>query len=138
MTLHIRTARYSDMPAIVRMIGEFHLDYEFLEPKQFVVVEDGTLMVGFGRLKPYRDATELCCVGVLHERRRQGIGRLIIDELLRRGPDPIYIATDRPEYFRPLGFTECDAVPDSIVRKLERFRIFAHHTIVAMVYRKQP
>lgn len=124
------------MPAIVRMIGEFRLDYENLAPDQFVVVEDEEVMVGFGRLKPYPDATELGCVGVLHERRRQGIGKLIVDELIRRGPAEIWITTDLPEYFRPLGFREAESVPDSIMRKLARLRDFARGKIVAMRYIK--
>src|SRR5574342_1073749 len=106
MSLHMRNATNLDMPSIVRMIGEFQLDYENLQPEQFIVVEDGDVMVGFGRLQPCLDATELGCVGVLHERRKQGIGRLIIDELICRGPEEIWITTDKPDYFRTLGFVE--------------------------------
>ncbi len=136
MALTIRTATNQDMPAIVRMIGEFQLDYENLQPQQFIVVEDEGMMVGFGRLKPYPDATELGCVGVLHERRKQGIGKLIVDELIRRGPRTIWITTDLPEYFRPLGFREAEHVPESITKKLDRFRDFARRGIVAMRYDK--
>ena len=139
MALTIRVATNQDMPSIVRMIGEFHLDYEHLEPRQFIVVEEDGVVVGFGRLKPYADATELGCVGVLHERRRQGVGKMIVDELIARGPREIWITTDLPEYFRPMGFAESDRVPDSILRKLERFRDFARGgKIVAMRYVKKP
>ena len=134
-----RVATNRDMPFIVRMIGEFHLDYENLQPQQFIIVEDAGVMVGFGRLKPYQDATELGCVGVLHERRRQGIGKMIVDELIARGPREVWITTDLPEYFRPMGFTESGQVPESIARKLERFRDFARAggQIVAMRYVKK-
>jgi N-acetylglutamate synthase-like GNAT family acetyltransferase len=137
MTLTTRLATNRDMPSIVRMIGEFHLDYENLQPQQFIVVSDGDVTVGFGRLKPYPDATELGCVGVLHERRRQGIGKMIVDELIRRGPREIWITTDLPEYFRPMGFVESSQVPESIAKKLERFRDFARGgNIVAMRHLK--
>lgn len=136
MALNLRTATNKDMPAIVRMIGEFHLDYENLQPLQFVIAEDRDVMVGFGRLKPYSDATELGCVGVLHERRKQGIGKLIVDELISRGPREIWITTDLPEYFRSMGFTESRDLPASISQKLERFRDFARGRIVAMRYLK--
>ena len=132
MSLAVRNATNRDMPAIVQMIGEFHLDYENLEPGQFVIVEDAGVMVGFGRLKPYPDATELGCVGVLHERRNQGIGSLIVDELISRGPKEVWITTDMPDYFRSLGFVEETQVPDSIVQKLDRFRDFSRGRIVAM------
>lgn len=137
MPLHIRSATNRDMPSIVRMIGEFQLDYENLQPEQFIVVEDGDVMVGFGRLQPCADATELGCVGVLHERRKQGIGKLIVDELIRRGPQEIWITTDMPEYFRTLGFAEAMQIPNSIKKKLERFRDFAHSGTVAMHYLKK-
>ena len=132
MSLTVRSATNRDMPAIVRMIGEFHLDYENLEPGQFVIVEDAGVMVGFGRLKPYPDATELGCVGVLHERRNQGIGSLIVDELISRAPNEVWITTDMPDYFRPLGFVEETTVPDSIAQKLDRFRDFGRGHILAM------
>ena len=136
MAITIRAAINQDMPAIVRMIGEFHLDYENLQPQQFIVVEDDGMMVGFGRLKPYPDATELGCVGVLHERRKQGIGKIIADELISRGPQTIWITTDLPAYFRSFGFREAEQVPESIAKKLERFRDFARGKIVAMRYDK--
>jgi N-acetylglutamate synthase-like GNAT family acetyltransferase len=132
MSLKIRNALNHDMPAIVQMIGEFQLDYENLQPHQFIVVEDGDVMVGFGRLQTYADATDLGCVGVLHERRRQGIGKMIVDELIRRGPNELWITTDMPEYFRPIGFVEVSDAPPSILHKLERLRDFARGRIVAM------
>ena len=132
MSLTVRNATNRDMPAIVRMIGEFHLDYENLEPGQFVIVEDAGVMVGFGRLKPYPDATELGCVGVLHDRRNQGIGTLIVDELISRAPTEVWITTDMPNYFRPMGFVESAEVPNSIAKKLDRFRDFGRGQIVAM------
>ena len=135
-SIRVRQATNRDMPCIVQMIGEFHLDYENLQPQQFIVVEDGTVMIGFGRLKPYPDATELGCVGVLHERRKQGIGKLIVDDLIARGPREVWITTDLPEYFRPMGFTESEHVPESIARKLDRFRDFARGKIVAMHFVK--
>jgi N-acetylglutamate synthase-like GNAT family acetyltransferase len=132
MSLTVRNATNRDMPAIVRMIGEFHLDYENLEPGQFVIIEDAGVMVGFGRLKPYSDATELGCVGVHHDRRNQGIGTLIVDELISRGPKEVWITTDMPNYFRPMGFVESADVPKSIAQKLDRFRDFGRGRIVAM------
>jgi N-acetylglutamate synthase-like GNAT family acetyltransferase len=132
MSLTVRSATNRDMPAIVRMIGEFHLDYENLEPGQFVIVEDVGVMVGFGRLKPYPDATELGCVGVHHDWRNQGIGKLIVDELISRGPKEVWITTDMPNYFRPMGFVESTEVPNSIAQKLDRFRDFGRGGIVAM------
>lgn len=126
----------ADMPVIVRMIGEFSLDFEDLHPDQFVVADHDGKMVGFGRLKTYCDAVEMGCVGVLHDRRNQGIGRMIIEELIRRGPETIWVTTDLPGYLRPLGFRESEDMPDSIARKLDRFRGLKPGKLVAMYFRK--
>ena len=137
MTIKLRTAVMTDMPIIVKMIGEFCLDFEELHPEQFVVADEDGKMLGFGRLKSYDDAVEMGCLGVLHERRNQGIGRMIIDELVRRGPDTIWVTTDLPGYLSPLGFQETDDMPDSIARKLERFRGLKSGRLVAMRYLKR-
>jgi len=136
MGITLRTAVMADMPAIVRMIGEFCLDFEDLHPDQFVVADEDGRMVGFGRLKAYGDAVEMGCVGVLHHRRNQGIGRMIIDELIRRGPETIWVTTDVPSYLRPLGFQESGEMPDSIARKLERYRGLKSGKLVAMYFDK--
>lgn len=136
MSITLRSAVMTDMPAIVRMIGEYSLDFEDLRPEQFVVAEEGGRMLGFGRLKTYGDAVEMGCLGVLHERRNQGIGRMIIDELIRRGPDTIWVTTDMPGYLRPLGFEESASVPESIACKLERFGSLKRGRLVAMRFVK--
>jgi hypothetical protein len=55
-----------------------------------------------------------------------------VDELISRGPKEIWITTDMPNYFRPMGFVESNEIPDSIAKKLERFRDFGRGQIVAM------
>ncbi len=59
-----------------------------------------------------------------------------MDELIRRGPSTIWSTTDLPDYFRPLGFKEANHVPESIRKKLDRFRDFARGKIVGMRYDK--
>ena len=39
--ISLRDARPAEFPEIVRMIGEFRLDYENLSPEQFIVAEQG-------------------------------------------------------------------------------------------------
>lgn len=117
----LRNATINDMPQIVRMIGEYDLDYEQLSPEQFLVIEEKGQVVAFGRLKPYPDATELGSVGVRADRRSQGYGRRMVQALIEKAPNEIWITTNLQNYFRKFGFMESDKMPASIKNKLERF-----------------
>ena len=133
----LRNATINDMPSIVRMIGEFDLDYEHLAPEQFVVIEEEGQVVAFGRLKPYPDAVELGSVGVRPDRRKMGYGRRMVEALIERGPEEIWITTNLRDYFRPFGFAESEKMPASIKNKLENFCHFTCRPgIAAMVLRK--
>jgi N-acetylglutamate synthase-like GNAT family acetyltransferase len=133
----LRSATINDMPLIVRMIGEFDLDYEQLSPEQFLVIEEEGQIVAFGRLKPYPDAVELGSVGVRPDRRKMGYGKMMVEALIEKAPDEIWITTNLRDYFRPFGFTESEKMPASIKNKLENFCHFTCRPgIAAMVLRK--
>ncbi len=123
----IRDARPGEFSGIVRMIGEFRLDYERLSPEQFIVAEYQGKIVAFGRLKPYPDCTELGCLGVVPEMRSMGLGGLVVRELLERarraGLSVLWITTDLVGYFEPWGFVPVPAeeAPFSLREKLARF-----------------
>jgi len=123
----IRDAKPGEFSEIVRMIGEFRLDYESLSPGQFIVAEHEGRLVAFGRLKPYPDCVELGCVGVVPEMRNMGLGRLMVRELLgrarRRKLTEVWITTDLVGYFEPLGFVPVPVgeAPRSLREKLARF-----------------
>ena len=136
--ISLRDARPAEFPEIVRMIGEFRLDYENLSPEQFIVAEQGGRMVGFGRLKPYPDCVELGCVGVVPEARSLGIGKILVRELVRRcrerGLSEVWITTDLRGYFEPMGFVPVDEAEAtaSIREKLGRFTGTVRPRITAM------
>ena len=133
----LRNASINDMPHIVRMIGAFDLDYEQLAPEQFLVIEEEGQVVAFGRLKPYPDAVELGSVGVHPDRRKMGYGKMIVQALVEKAPDEIWITTNLRDYFRKFGFAESEQMPASIKNKLENFCHFTcRPNIAAMVLRK--
>ena len=133
----VRNATINDMPHIVRMIGEFDLDYECLSPEQFLVIEEKGQIVAFGRLKPYPDAVELGSVGVRPDRRSSGYGRMMVEALIEKGPKEIWITTNLGDYFKKFGFAESEKMPVSIKNKLENFCHFTCRPgITAMVLRK--
>ncbi len=135
--MNLRPATMGDMPAIVRMIGEYDLDYENLGHEQFLVIEEAGEILAFGRLKPYADAVELGAVGVRKDLRSKGYGRMMVEALMQKAPAEVWITTDLKDYFKKFGFVESKEMPVSIKDKLERFCHFTRGPcIAAMVFRK--
>ena len=117
----IRQATQADLPFIQDTVARLHLDDEDLRAEQFIVVEEGERTVAFGRIKPYRRTFELGCVAVVEVRRNQGLGALVVRELIRRFPQRrVYVTTDIPEYFERLGFVRTKALPRELSEKIGR------------------
>ena len=86
--MRLRRGRAGDLGALAALVLREKMNPLFLEPSRFVVgvEEDGTL-VGGGQIRavgpPEAGADELASVVVRADRRGQGIGGRIVDELLR-------------------------------------------------------
>lgn len=131
----IRSAVQADLPFIQGMVARLRLDNEDPRPEQFIVVEEGGRMVAFGRIKPYRRTFELGCVAVVEDRGGQGIGELVVRELIRRFPQRrVYVTTDIPEYFERLGFVRTTALPRELSEKIDRVEGKLRSGVVGMVY----
>lgn len=119
--VHLEAASPADMPLIEECVRRFRLDGENLQVSQFIVARREGQMVAFGRIKPYEQVFELGCVGVLEAERGRGLGRLVVEELIRRFPTPaVYLTTDLPEYFARLGFRRIDTGPPVLFAKIAR------------------
>ena len=135
MEIKILKATGKDMALIKKYIKKFKLDPENLKTEQFIVAKHNNKLVGFGRLKPYADCTELGAVGVVPAYRDKGIGKKIIGELIKRDPENIYITTDMPDYFYQFGFKIIKDGPNSIIKKCKTCTI--RDNIVALkLYRE--
>jgi N-acetylglutamate synthase-like GNAT family acetyltransferase len=135
--LCIRSATEADLPSIQDTVVRLRLDGEDLRAEQFIVVEEGGRTVAFGRIKPYRRTYELGCVAVIEDRRDQGIGELVVRELIRRFPQRcVYVTTDLPDYFERLGFVRTKALPRELSDKIGRVEGKLRSGVVGMVYRR--
>jgi N-acetylglutamate synthase-like GNAT family acetyltransferase len=134
---HIRSATDVDLPLIRQTVARLHLDDEDLRAEHFIVVQEGRRTVAFGRVKPYRRTFELGCVAVMDDRRSQGLGELVVRELIRRFPRRrVYVTTDIPAYFERLGFTPTRALPRELSDKIGRVEGRLRSGVVGMVYRR--
>lgn len=127
-----------DMTFIREAVGRLRLDPEDLRPEQFITLRREARLIGFGRIKPYHETSELGCVAVIEEERGRGLGEVIVRELVRRFPqDEVYITTDLPAYFERLGFLRTELLPPEIEAKIERVCGSLRTGVVGMVYDRQ-
>jgi N-acetylglutamate synthase-like GNAT family acetyltransferase len=131
MQLSFKTPTDKEFLQICKFIHEFELDDRILLQHQFIVAFRNEELVGFGRLREHPDCIELCSLGVITEHRRQGIGKAIVAELLRKAPANLFLVCIIPEFFSPFGFRIVNEYPAPIKNKLE---YCTHELIVPETY----
>ena len=105
--IRVRHATEADMGLIEDKMKKYHLDDRDLDYREFVVAAEDSKIVGFGRLKKAETVYEVGCIVVIEEKRRKGVGRLILEHLMEYAPvDKVYVMTDWVDFFNELGFTE--------------------------------
>lgn len=94
----LRPAEEADMRAIRRLIHEARINPNGLDWPRFVLAVSGSgEVVGCGQLKPHSgDVMELASLAVTREYQSRGIGRALIEHLIKQGPRPLYLMC-RPE-----------------------------------------
>lgn len=115
----LRTAHPDDAPALLALI-EAHLEEGHLLPRalseltrrapRFVVGTTGARVVACAELAPLSaSVAEVRSLVVHHDARHDGVGRQLVDELVRRahvhGFDTLSAFTHSPGYFVRMGFS---------------------------------
>lgn len=136
--LNFRTPTEQEFQKIRSFISEFELDDRGLILKEFTAAYRENELVGFGRLRQHNDCIELCSLGVVTKHRRQGVGKAIVSELLKRSHGPVHLVCIIPEFFTPFGFHITEDYPAAIQNKLEYCtnELIVPETYVAMAFRK--
>jgi N-acetylglutamate synthase-like GNAT family acetyltransferase len=94
------------------------LDNRNLCKDQFLVAEHLDRLVGFGRIKNHENCSELSSLGVVEPKRLQGIGKKLVEELILKSNQPLYLVCIIPEYFVPFGFKIVKDYPKELGEKL--------------------
>lgn len=138
LSAQIRSASPVDMPFIKNCIEKFRLDDEDLNCQQFIVAVEANEIVGFGRIRHHEKVYGLGCVGVVENRRNQGIGKTIVEHLINIFPsNDVYITTDLLDYFERFGFRKIELGPSELIEKLKRVcKSKCREGAVVMVYKK--
>ncbi len=138
MKFSLRRPSDKEFQSICDYIKEFELDNRDLKKEQFVLAAEGTQLLGFGRLRKHADCTELCSLGVVMPHRMKGIGKAIVQELLKGSSDAVFLVCIIPDFFTPLGFRVTEQFPTSIKDKITYCtqELVVPETYVAMVFQK--
>lgn len=136
--MRIRHAIETDMPFIEENLRKHNFDTHDLEYNQFVVATENGEITGFGRLTKTGELYKIGCVVVIEEKRRRGIGSMIVRHLLEYSPvDIVYVLTDLIDYFKRLGFEVMKEGSKELMDALdEACREMEKKNAVLMVYEK--
>ncbi|SRR6266487_1635109 len=112
---NVRPAREAEAAQIQDLIYLVGINPTGLDWKRFIVaVNDRDEMIGCGQLKPHgQDILELASIAVYPEHQGKGVGRTIIESLLKDSPRPLYLmceSSNGPLYekfgFRAISYGE--------------------------------
>src|SRR6185295_2635315 len=138
--MKVRSARYSDLPAVEELLGASELPIDGVRDHfaNFVVAEEEGTIAGAVGLEKYGTVALLRSAVVSPRYRSGGVGRRLVEQLLERaeeaGVDEVYLLTTTAEkYFPKFGFTRTtrSAVPDPLKASAE-FRGACPDTAIVM------
>ncbi|MBN2058395.1 MAG: GNAT family N-acetyltransferase [Candidatus Saganbacteria bacterium] len=104
MSLKIRKARPEDEAAVLELLRELDLYYNGLRFSGFRVAEDSGRIVGIVQLEPGLDHIFLSSLGISQDRQEQGLASALLNELLPKQDQDIYLYTIIPDFFKKFGF----------------------------------
>lgn len=83
-----------------------------------MVAKQYDALLGFGRIRKHQGCDEFCSLGVLKEKRFNGVAKLLIEARIKMATQPIYLVCIAPKYFENVGFIVVDEFPEEMTDKL--------------------
>lgn len=108
----------NDFELIKQFITQFELDNRVLQRNQFLAAKENGELFGFGRIRTHAGCAELCSLGVTEPKRMQGIGKQLVEQLILKAHQPLYLVCIIPEFFIPFGFQVVSEYPEAMADKL--------------------
>jgi N-acetylglutamate synthase-like GNAT family acetyltransferase len=109
--MKIRKAGPEDRARVESFAHTHGMDYAGMERDEFLLAEEAGRLAGIGALKRHVDCLELCSLCVDEAERGTGLGRLLVEELVRTAGGTVHLATIIPGFFEKCGFARTTAVP---------------------------
>lgn len=124
LNTRIEPASGRDFAEIERLARSFDLDWEEASPVQFLVAKKENQIVGFGRLRIYETCAEIATVGVIHPERNKGVGTALVNELVRTGPEEVFVTCVIPRFFARIGFKAVKQYPAVLQKKVDFCKVY--------------
>jgi N-acetylglutamate synthase-like GNAT family acetyltransferase len=100
-------------------IGEFCLDGRYSHKEEFLTLSINSKLVAFGRIREHQEVSEMCTLGVIENQRKKGYAKTLVNALMQKATQPIYLVCTIPSFFESLGFYICENYPEVIHDKLQ-------------------
>ena len=139
MTIMIRPARPEDQETIVSYIRQAKINPRNLHWENFLVAEENGRLIGMRQVKVHAQGTREVGSGfVLPEYRRQGISARLMNEILSREQDTLYLMCrdKRAPYYEQFGFRQV-AVDQLPVDFHKEYRIGRFVTSLMSIFSKE-
>lgn len=107
----------TDLNFIEQLAKSFNLDIDDLKAEEFLVAKKENRIVGFGRLKRHNGFEEISTVGVIKEERMNGVGKVILEGLIKQAKGEIYLITMIPDFFKQFDFEAINIFPEELKAK---------------------
>lgn len=117
--IFLSAAIKEELSLILKIAKSLDLDCEDPAWDQFVVAKNNGTIVGIGRLRTYPGCTEIATVGVVSEGQKNGVGSLIMKELIRKAPGEVFVTCVIPDFFSKLGFQLVKQYPSVLQKKVD-------------------
>lgn len=117
MEFKIISATTRDIKEIKQYAQEFNLDCEEMKTEEFLVAKKKNKIVGFGRLKKYNGFEEISTVGVEEKEHKIGIGKSIVEALIKKSKGEFFLITMIPNFFKRFGFKATNIFPQELKAK---------------------
>ncbi len=114
LDLHVRRAAPEDRAAVLDLVKSLELAYPGMDLSSFWVGESGGVLVGGAELKNLKTCSLLSCVGVREDVQGRGLGRRLVERVVREALHPVYLYTLVPGFFRKTGFADAKAFPSDL------------------------
>lgn len=115
------------------------MDNRALNKEEFLVAMSNNELVGFGRIRQRENCSELCSLGVIEPERLKGVGKQLVQALIQKTNNPLYLVCIIPSFFEPFGFYTVNEFPEEMQEKLNycTSELVVPEKYVVMKYQKE-
>ncbi|MGE0569329.1 MAG: GNAT family N-acetyltransferase [Bacteroidia bacterium] len=119
MEFEIVAAEKEDLSHLIDLLNQLELDSRNILLHEFILAKKQNQIIGFIRLKKHSECYELCSLGVVEPERYKYVATKLVNALLKKNKQPLYLVCIIPEFFKRFNFNIVTKFPQEMNDKLE-------------------